>query len=246
MQISRFPPWFLYAAMALTLAACGSNKHFDMTTPKADYEKAKKMVSQHEYNTAAYFLQQYASSHPYSNYTTQAELLRAYAAYKGDELPLAETVCEEFIRRHPRHPDVVYAKYLLAMTFYHESSPPEKDQTMTMKAIDAFKRVIREHPGTMYAKDSARYLQHLYNNLASHEVTVGRFYFDRKQYVAAANRFQKVISSYQTTPSIKEALYYLAASYAALGQSEDARQTSMLLRANYPRSKWSAKAKAFL
>jgi outer membrane protein assembly factor BamD len=246
MRISRFPIWLLYAAMALALAACGSDKHFDMTTPKADYEKAKKMIAKHEYNTAAYFLQQYASNYPYSQYTVQAELLRAYAAYKGDELPLAETICQEFIRRHPRHPDVVYAEYLLGMTFYHESSPPEKDQSMTMKAIKAFKRVITEHPGTAYAKDSARYLQRLYNNLASHEVTVGKFYYDRKQYVAAANRFQRVVRSYQTTPLIKEALYYLAASYMKLGLKDDARQTSMLLRSNYPRSKWSAKAKAFL
>ncbi|HXH64224.1 MAG TPA: outer membrane protein assembly factor BamD [Mariprofundaceae bacterium] len=246
MQLSRFPRWLTYAAVILALGAC-AKRDFKMTTPEADYEKAKKMVmEQKDYNTAAYFLEKFASEHPYSHYTTQAELLRAYAAYKGDELPLAETICEEFIRRHPRHPDVAYAEYLLAMTYYQETSKPERDQTMTTKAIDAFERVIAEHPGTVYAKDAASHLQQLYNNLASHEVTVGKFYFDRKQYVAAANRFQTVIHSYQTTPSIEEALYYLAASYAALGLKDDARQTSILLRSNYPRGKWSAKAKAFL
>jgi outer membrane protein assembly factor BamD len=246
MQISRFPRWLMYATVILALGAC-AKKDFKMTTPEADYEKAKKMVMvQKDYNTAAYFLEKYASEHPYSHYAAQAELLRAYAAYKGDELPLAEVVCQDFIRLHPRHPDVVYAEYLLAMTYYQESSSPEKDQTMSLKAIKAFNRVIDEHPGTVYAKDAAGHLQYLYNNLASHEVTVGKFYFDRKQYVAAVNRFQTVVRSYQTTPSIQEALYYLAASYAALGLKEDARQTSMLLLANYPRGKWSAKAKAFL
>jgi len=218
-----------------------------MTTPKADYEKAKKMVmEQKNYDMAAYFLQKFASAHPYSHYTPQAELLRAYAAYKGDELPLVEFICQHFISLHPKHPDVVYAEYLLAMAYFQERSPPENDQTMTMKAINEFKLVIREHPDTAYAKDASRHLQHLYNSLAGHEVTVGKFYFDHKQYVAAANRFQTVIRSYQTTPSIKEALYYLAASYAALGLKTDAHQTAVLLQSNYPRSKWSAKAKAFL
>lgn len=141
--------------------------------------------------------------------------------------------------------DVVYAEYLLGMTYYKERSKPERDQTMTKNAINALTRVIREHPDSDYAKDAARYLQHLYNNLAIHELEVGKFYFDHKQYVAAANRFQVVVKSYQTTPSIEEALYYLAASYARLGLKRDAKQVSILLQSNYPRGEWSDKAKAF-
>jgi len=245
MQTSRFPRWLVIMAVMLALGAC-AKKEPKMTTPKADYMKAKSMINDGYYSRAVMFLEKYASKHPYSHYTAEAELLRAYAAYKDDELPLAETICEEFIRRHPRHPDVAYAEYLLGMTFYHETSPPERDQTMTHKAIKAFQRVIDEHPGTAYAKDAASHLQHLYNNLAQHEVTVGEFYYRHKRYVAAVNRFQVVIRSYQTTPSIEPALYYLAASYAALGLKEDARQTVTLLRANYPRGKWSDKAKGLL
>ena len=245
MQISRSPLWLAMAVILLVLGAC-AKKEIKMTTPKADYMKAKSMIRDGYYSRATMFLEKYASNHPYSHYTAEAELLRAYAAYKDDELPLAETICEEFIRRHPRHPDVAYAEYLLAMTHYHETSPPERDQSETHKAIKGFQRVIDEHPGTNYAKDAASHLQHLYNNLAKHETTVGEFYYKHKQYVAAVNRFQVVIRSYQTTPSIEPALYYLAASYAALGLKADARQTAMLLRANYPRGKWSEKAKALL
>jgi outer membrane protein assembly factor BamD len=64
--------------------------------------------------------------------------------------------------------------------------------------------------------------------------------------VAAANRFQKVVKEYQTTSAIEESLYYLAASYAEMGLSKDARQMALLLRHNYPDSRWSSKAKDFL
>jgi hypothetical protein len=64
MQISRFPRWLMYATVILALGAC-AKKDFKMTTPEADYEKAKKMVMvQKDYNTAAYFLEKYASEHP--------------------------------------------------------------------------------------------------------------------------------------------------------------------------------------
>ncbi len=174
------------------------------------------------------------------------ELLRIFAAYKNQEYILSETLSAEFIRRHPRHPNVDYAKYMLAMSHYREASPSEKDPSQSLAAIESFKRLLREHPNSPYARDGARRLQKLYNTLASHEVNVGKFYFNHKRYVAAANRFQTVLEKYQTTPAIEEALYFLAASFAELGIKDEARDTALLLRHNFPKSKWSRKAARFL
>jgi len=235
----------MMVCVILALAGCASTGP-EKGTARADYERAKHKLSIGRYNEVTLDLEKFSTKHPYSHYATQAELLRAFAAYKGEELALAEVICEEFIRRHPRHPDVDYAKYLLAMTHYKQVSPPEKDQSESRKAIAAFKRLLQDHPDSKYAKDGARRLQKLYNHLARHEVTVGKFYFDRGRYVAAANRFQTVIRKYQTTPSIEEALYYLAASYAALDIRRFAHDTARLLQHNFPNSSWSKKAKRFL
>ena len=236
----------LISCLAIMLVSCASDDAAMEGTPKGDYAKGKQMLEGGNYGKATVELEKYTSKHPYSPYSVQAELLRGFAAYKDGQYVVSEIVCEEFIRRHPRHPDVAYAKYLLAMSHYKQVSPPERDQGETKKAIAAFKRLLDEHPKSQYAADGARRLQKLYNSLAKHEVNVGKFYFDKGKFVAAANRFQNVIREYQTTPAIEEALYLLAASYSALDIQHSARTTAKLLQHNYPNSEWSKEAERFL
>jgi outer membrane protein assembly factor BamD len=231
--------------LIILLGGCASDQQYKDTT-QSEYEKIKKSIDKGEYNTAAYSLEQFIIKHPYSRYAIQGELLRIFAAYKGNELILAETLSTRFIDRHPRHPNIDYAKYMLAMSYYKQRGGAEHDPTQNQAAIDAFKRLIREHPDSTYAKDGRSRLQTLYNTLADHELHVGKYYYDRNLFVAAANRFQEVVRRFQTSPAIEEALYYLASSYAEMGLKKDARQSAILLRHNYPKSSWSKKALQFL
>jgi len=230
----------------LLLAACASDPSMQSNSAKADYERAKRLMAKGEYGVVNMELEHFSANHPYSNYTIQAELLRIFAAYKSGEFVLSETLADEFLRRHPRHPNADYAQYMLGMSHLRESSPSEKDQSQTLAAIASFRTLLEKYPESAYAKDAARRLQHLYNRLGAHELNVGKFYFDRERYVAAANRFQVVVEQYQTTPAIEEALYYLAASWDKLGVTDDARNAALLLRHNYPKSEWSRKAARFV
>jgi len=232
--------------LSLLLAACASDSVVKKSPAEIDYEQAKKLLAKGSYEAVNMELEKFGSKHPYSQYTIQAELLRIFAAYKSSEYILSETLSKEFVRRHPRHPNVDYAQYMLGMSHYRESSPSEKDQSQTLAAIESFKVLLDRHPKSSYARDGARRLQRLYNRLGDHELNVGKFYFKRHRYVAAANRFQTILEKYQTTPAIEEALYYLAASWDKLGIADDARNSALLLRHNYPKSEWSRKAARFL
>jgi len=230
----------------MALAACASTKPEYSNQAEADYMKAKQFLDNGDYGQANMFLEQFDAKHPYSRFSIQAQLLRIFAAYKNGEYILSETLCERFIDQHPRHPDVDYAKYLLAMSHYKQIGGADRDPTQTLAAVDSFKKLLEEHPDSSYAKDGAKRLQLLYNRLAGHELEVGKFYFDNGRYVAAANRFQGIIKDYQTTPAIEEALYYLAASYAKLGMKKDAHEMAVLLRHNFPKSEWSSEVKPYL
>ena len=164
------------------------------------------------------------------------------AGGKHEEYALAETLCDEFINRHPRHPDVAYAHYLLGMSHYEQIAVAKKDQGETHAAVSAFNELIGKFPDSEYARDATDRMERLYNLLAEHELTIGKFYYRRNRFVAAANRFQTIVSDYQSSPSTAEALYYLAASYDALDMDGNARETALLLRHNYPKNKWSIKA----
>lgn len=240
-QMSRH----LIMPFVLLLSACASTGGLS-GDPKKDYQLAKYKVEKGYYEDASLILEKFPAKYPYSQYSVQAELLHAYTTYKLEQYILSITLCEEFTKRHPRHPNVAYAKYLLGMAHYKQVSDAERDQGETLAAIDSFKDLISAYPDTRYARDARNRLRRLYALLARHELQVGKFYFDRGRYVAAANRFQTVLKDYQTSAVIEEALYYMAASYKALDLDRNARDTAILLRHNYPNSQWSNKAKAFL
>ncbi|NWF36501.1 outer membrane protein assembly factor BamD [Mariprofundus sp. KV] len=234
------------ASLLLLLSGCATDEAYDKAGAEKQYDAAKQKINLGQYNAAAFDLEKFSATFPYSSYATKGELLRIFSAYRGGEYTLTETLSESFIERHPKHKHIDYAKYMLAMSYYMQRSTKEHDQTHNKKAIESFERLIREHPTSKYAKDVQPRIQKLYNSIGEHELLVGKYYFDQDRYVAAANRFQKVVKEYQTTSAIEESLYYLAASYAEMGLSKDARQMALLLRHNYPDSRWSSKAKDFL
>jgi len=234
-----------FAFIALLAAGCATDKFAGKSAAEADYLTAKALVDDGRYGEATRQLEQYGTKYPYSKFTSQAEILRLFSSYKGGEYVLSEVLSKEFVDRHPRHPNVDYAKYMLAMSHYRQTSAAERDQEQTELAMQAFKRLLADHPKSEYVNDGKRRLQRLYNRLAAHELTVGKYYFDKKRYVAAANRFQVIVEKYQTTPSIEEGLYYLAASFDKMGIKDSARQTAILLKHNYPKSEWTLEAEPF-
>jgi len=236
----------LFSLLLTLVAGCATEDKAFKSDAQRAYEAAKARMNKGHYAEVAMSLEKFGANYPYSKYAIQAELLRIFAAYKDSEYVLSETLSKQFIDRHPKHPNADYAKYMHAMSLYKQRSPAEKDATMNRLAIDAFKRLLKEHPNSAYAKDGRSRLQSLYNTLAKHELAVGKFYYGKDRYVAAANRFQQVVRLYQTTPSIEPSLYYLAASYDKMGMKRDARDTAILLRHNYPNSSWSAKVKSYL
>jgi len=228
------------------ITGCGKEQFSPSDSAKADFAKAKEYIDSGNYASANLFLEKFSNKHPYSQHLAQAELLRIYAAFKNEEYILSETLSTRFISSHPNHPDASYAQYMLGMSYLKETVASQRDPAPTRLAITAFKKLIHDYPASTYSPEANTHLQNLDNKLAEHELYIGKFYFDHKRFVAASNRFQEIVKHYQTSPAIEEALYYLAASFASLQLNDNARDSAILLRHNYPTSKWSEKAAAFL
>jgi len=243
--LSMMPPMkylCLFALCISLLSACGKKTESMSSSAKDDYQHAQELIDSNNYARATLFLEKFSSKHPYSEYTSKAELLRIYTAYKDEEYILSETLAIRFLKQHPRHSDLAYVQYMLCMSYIHESGDVERDQTATRHAIDALNDLLKKYPNSRYTAEAKQYLQKMRNKLAKHELNVGKFYYNHERYVAAVNRFQVVLESYQTSPAIEESLYYLAASYAHLKLSQNAKDIVAILTHNYPNSAWSEKA----
>src|SRR5690606_1985102 len=112
------------------------------------------------------------------------------------------------------------------------------DQKMTALAMENLKRVVERFPDSKYARDAKLKLDLTQDHLAGKEMEVGRYYLDRKQYQAAINRFQRVVTNFQTTTHVPEALHRMTESYLALGIYDEAKKTAAVLGHNYPHSSW--------
>jgi outer membrane protein assembly factor BamD len=202
------------------------------------YNNAVDALERREFGEAARLFDEVERQHPYSVWATKAQLMAGYANYQANKYGDALVALDRFIQLHPGNRDVPYAYYLKALSYYEQISDVSRDQRATQQALAALEEVIRRFPDTEYARDARLKIDLTRDHLAGKEMAVGRWYLRRGDYLAAINRFRRVVDTYQTTSHIPEALHRLSEAYAALGLKEEARKAAAVLGHNYPGSDW--------
>ncbi len=237
-------PLFRSALLGLSLAAlaaCSTDDDKDdyVERPVEQiYNAGVDALADERYATAAKEFDEVDRQHPYSVWATKAQLMAAYAHYQNNKYDDAIVALDRFIQLHPSNRDAPYAYYLKALCYYEQISDVGRDQRMTGLAANALEEVVRRFPNTEYARDARLKIDLTRDHLAGKEMEVGRFYLRQKQYLAAINRFKRVVEDYQTTTHVPEALHRMTEAYTALGLTEEARKVAAVLGHNYPGSEW--------
>ena len=138
--------------------------------------------------------------------------------------------------------DVDYAYYLLAISYYEQIVDETKDLQSMLNAKEFFVKIVNDYPNTEYALDSEFKIDLINDLLASKEMYVGRYYFDKKKWIPAINRFRTVIDNYETTIYAEEALHRLVEVYYVLGLKNESKKYANLLGYNYQSSGWYEKS----
>jgi outer membrane protein assembly factor BamD len=238
----------LAVILPLSLAACSGDEEPEYVErpPEDLYNDAYAAMQVDEYATAARLFDEVERQHPYSSWATQAQLMAAYAYYQENSYDDAVIALDRFIELHPSHRNAAYAYYLKALCYYEQISDVERDQRNTQLALDALVEVVRRFPNTDYARDASLKIDLTRDHLAGKEMEIGRYYENQKQYLAAINRFRRVIEQYQTTTHVPEALHRLTECYLALGIKEEAQTAAAVLGYNFPGSEWYQDSYALL
>ncbi|WDI30403.1 outer membrane protein assembly factor BamD [Hyphococcus flavus] len=241
-HISVFRRVVLVFAACSALAACGSSekKKFAYVERPVEtlYSNAIEMLERKRYEEAIAYFEEVERQHPYSAWARRSMLMKAFAYYQGNDYDDAVSAVDQFISLHPGNKDAAYAYYLKAMCFYERIRDVGRDQDYTNNAVASLNDVIRRYPNTEYARDARLKLDLTFDHLAGKEMYVGRFYLKQNKHIAAINRFKKVITDYQTTSQVPEALYRLVESYLELGIVDEARSAAAVLGHNYPGTVW--------
>jgi len=226
------------------VTGCSSSPELALKEPTAEelYTQAHKYLDKKEYKKAAETFEKVELEHPYSKWATKAKLMGAYAYYKDDMYDDAIISLDRFIKFHPGNKDIAYAYYLKALCYYDQIATVEKDQGNTEEAYKALQQVIFRFPDTDYAQDARLKLDLSKDHLAGKEMEIGRYYLSQNNYLSALNRFSTVVTDFQTTSHIEEALYRQVEIYTILGMPSEAKNAAYVLGHNYPDSKWYKKA----
>lgn len=210
------------------------------------YNDAVNALEQEQYDIAAVRFDEVERQHPYSEWSTKAQMMAAYSLYMANNYDEAVLSLDRFIQLHPSHKDVPYAYYLKGLTYYEQISDVGRDQKVTQRSLKAFNELITRFPESEYSADAKLKLELTHDHLAGKEMDIGRYYLGRGQYLAAINRFSVVVDQYQTTTHIPEALHRIVESYLALGVVDEARKVAAVLGHNYPSSEWYLDSYAIL
>jgi len=175
---------------------------------------------------------------PQGEWAPKSSLMAAYSYYKQDYYGDAIAELERFIRVYPLYKDLHYAYYLLAICYYEQIVDEKKDLQSIIKAQKYFQLISNKYPQTEYAIDASFKLDLIDDILAAKEMYIGRYYFDKKKWIPAINRFRLIIDDYDTTIYAEEALHRLVEVHYTLGLIEEAEKYAQLLGYNYQSSKW--------
>ena len=242
--------FFLFITFFAILISCSKEeikesiikeKSLDLQVLEA-YQEGVKSLETGDVLYAAKKFNEAETLFPQSEWAPKSALMAAYAYYTQDYYSDTIAELERFIRVYPLSKNLDYVYYLLGISYYEQIVDEKKDLQSIIKAKEYFKIVSKNYPNTNYSLDAEYKIDLVNDTLASKEMYIGRYYFDKKKWIPAINRFRTVIDDYETTIYAQEALHRLVEVHYILGLKDEARKYAKLLGYNYQSSKWYEKS----
>jgi outer membrane protein assembly factor BamD len=241
----RFASALAMLLLALSVGACSNFDFFNKSDVAPD-EPADRLYNEGLYllnkkqdpKQAAKKFEEVDRQHPYSEWARKSLIMSSFAYYTAGDYDECVAGAKRYITLHPGSPDAAYAQYLIGAAYYDEIPDITRDQARTEKAMAALEEVIRKFPTSEYAENAKQKLQVARDQLAGKEMQIGRYYLQKKDYTGAINRFKVVVTKYQTTRHVEEALERLTEAYMSLGITGEAQTAAAVLGHNFPDSIW--------
>ncbi len=240
---------------AACLAGCGTvggwfgnddPGKLDSRPPDVIYKEAQENMDKGSSNKAAEAFERIDQLYPYSEEAKKATLMAAVAYQKAGKGPEAVAAARRYLALHPGSSEAAQAQEIIATSYFERMSSPTRDQGETKKAIAELETLIRRYPTSSYAEEAKKRVKLARDTLAGAEMNVGRYWQKKANYLAAINRFKTVVSDYQQTAHVEEALMRLTECYMALGIVNEAQTAAAILGHNFPNSQWYKDAYALL
>lgn len=227
------------------LAGCQGDPDIDITSyvaqsdpPDVLYNQGLANLKAGKFTEAGRKFEAVDKEHPYSEYARKAILMSTFVKYRQGDYQEAINSGNRYLNLYPGDDDAAYAEYLVGLSYYRQIPDITRDQTASRRTVEAMNELVNRYPDSQYVEDAKAKIRFARDQLAGKEMQVGRYYLERKEYLAAVNRFRNVVETYANTRHVEEALARLVECYYGLGLMSEAQTAAAVLGHNFPDSQW--------
>jgi outer membrane protein assembly factor BamD len=248
----RFAFSTVIAALLLTFSACAPQTVVPPAKQASVYfQEGEKFFEQRLYQDAIASWEKVRDSYYSPELNTLAELKIAETYFLAEQYIEAAAAYEAFLKNHPDHPKVKEVLFQLGLSYLRQMNAKDQDQTVTRQALAAFQTLQQrfpEKPGKPdpQLQEAKVYIDRCLNQLAAHEVEVGRYYLKVEKYNAAINRLEGVFKKYPNYYDRAEAYYLLGQAYLLAGEKAKASEAFNTLFNQFPQSEYILASQKFI
>lgn len=196
--------------------------------PQEVFKQAEEKIAKKRYYTARIMLQELLPRIPPEDrdLLPRVHLALAEAFFKDGGLANygeALNAYRNFLTYFPQHEKAAYAQLMVGESMYRQVLAPDRDQAMTLKAIDELKKVETVYPRSPYIAEARNTIGLCYDRLAEKERLVGRYYQKRKVWPAAVDRYRTVVDKYPQFTSITRVYFDMGRCLLSLNRRDEAK-----------------------
>jgi len=233
--------------LALALSSCGGGLKDDpilrLSAAEA-LEQGKALMKEEKYARARDYLTHAFEVEPNSAGGREALLMVADAHFLqggNQNFIRAEAKYRDFQNRFPTSDRAAYVQFQIAKSLAGRTLSPDRDQSATRKALEAFDDIVRLFPSSEYVADAEEETGRLRAILAESEFMKGHFNLKRRLVRAAVARFEYLLEEFPEYEETDKVLFFLARAYEMGDQQDLASETRERLRSEYPQSEYVTK-----
>lgn len=221
---------------AWALVSCSSDD-IKSDNPEKAYAIAQDYEKEERYEESLRRYNEVRNKFPYSKYATMAELSVADVYYKQESFPEAQVAYQSFKELHPKHPQVDYVTFRLAMSYYQQlPGTIDRDLTLAHNAISTFEEMISQYPNSTYLAEAKEKLKDSQLKLAQKEEYIADFYFKKEIWSSALTRYESLYQKHQGLGFEAKALSRAAISAKRTGDLDRAKKYFSVLGQKFPDS----------
>jgi outer membrane protein assembly factor BamD len=148
----------------------------------------------------------------------------------------AEAKYRDYLNRFPTSEQAPYVQFQIANSLAKRMERPDRDQTVTRKALQAYQELTRLYPTSEYAARGQEQVEAVKGKLAEHEFIIGNFYLRYGVPIAAAERYEFLLENYPAYAGKDKVIYNLGLAYQRSRKMDEARKAFDRLRTEFPKS----------